>query len=81
MPGVSATVVDKHPGGSVGVFGVGRNLVFNLDIAVFAELAKRAQTHRHAHQPLPEIELMRVLVEAARRRPSPFQVARQPPEL
>ena len=30
---------------------------------MLTELAKRAQTNRHTHQPLPEIELVRVLVE------------------
>ena len=54
------------------IFDIGRHVVLDLDVMPAAEPAECAHTNRHAADPLPQIEIVRRLIEqnaAAVRRP------------
>ena len=63
---------DERARRAAGVFDVGRHVVLNLDVVPAAKPAERAHADRHAADPLPQIEVVRRLIEqnaAAVRRP------------
>ena len=54
---------DEHAGGTVGVFHIGRYIIFHFDVVPLAELHMGADLHGHAADPLPQVQLMGALVE------------------
>ncbi len=54
---------DEHPCRAVGVFGINGDIIFHFDIVPLAFMAKCLDFGRHAANPLPEVQIVRTLVE------------------
>ena len=54
---------DEHAGRAVGIFGVYGHIVLNFNVVPLADGALRLNGCGHAGYPLPQVELMRALVE------------------
>jgi len=54
---------NENPGAAIGPFHVGRDIIFDLNIVIPAELTKPAHTRWHPAEPLEHVELVQALIQ------------------